>query len=179
MIGIIKDINGTKQIQTLGGFTIYADLPIGSVISYMGTVDKIPLGFLYCDNTVRHKADWPELWNVLPDVLKDTVNETFTLDLRECVLVGIGQSANNYNAITNPTGIQDHDVYTLGEFKDDQLQSHTHSIIAGNSGASWGASYSQYNASSSTITMSGRTGTTTHGKQIGVNYIIKATNEWK
>ena len=169
----------TNFHTNLSGFgTLYADMPVGTVIPYMGKLETIPTGFLYCDATVRHKADWLELWNVLPDVLKDTVNETFTLDLRECTLVGVGQSANDYDANTNPTGIHDHDVYTLGEFKDDQVQNIR--VRAGYE-SSWSPNtfmLDSYKATSnytlSTLSVSGRFGTTTHGKQTGVAYIIKA-----
>ena len=183
-----KDPNSIlTNLSGLG--TLYADMPVGTVIPYMGKLETIPTGFLYCDATVRRKADWPELWNVLPDVLKDIVNETFTLDLRECTLVGVGQSANDYDATTNPTGIQTHDVYTLGEFKDDQFQGHHHNsecYIPMRSGSvdaidtliktgGW-VNYLSRVLDPTTDNVNGtpRTGSTTHGKQTGVAYIIKA-----
>ena len=81
--------------------------------------------------------------------------------------------------------IATHDVYELGEFKDDQMQDHKHSTTIGvangenvltDSFASTNEKrYDAYTKGMNT----GRTGTTTHGKQKGVTYIIKAfhTNE--
>ena len=72
-------------------------------------------------------------------------------------------------------------MYTLGEFKDDQLKDHYHGIKTSGSSDNY-----TINTSSSNVNTSGVKGwgnpwgtqfnpaTTTHGKQLGVNYIIKA-----
>lgn len=117
-------------------------------------------------------------------------------DLRECVLIGVG---------TNSTfTIASHDTYTVGEFKDDQLQNMTGKMTVmcsqyvgdkdyqdgvfkkdatyGNqssSGSTYMAKMVSFNASrvartgynSSEILIGSDV---THGKQIGVNYLIKA-----
>ena len=83
-------------------------------------------------------------------------------------------------------------MYTLGEFKDDQLQNITGAlqgvIGSGNTSSSSGAFnrdahggsgvlYSgtglEENGFSFNASRVARTGTSTHGKQLGVNYIIK------
>ena len=81
-------------------------------------------------------------------------------------------------------------LYTLGEFKDDQLQNITGSIgvygaevngstadgvFAKSNGPSYGADHSQARGPKFTFDAStvARAGTSTHGKQLGVNYIIK------
>ncbi len=96
--------------------------------------------------------------------------------MRECVPVGAGESTR--------AAIAAHDVYNVGEFKDDQLQGHKHTVQGG--GDIW---YHPSDQSQSQVTGSAikttsdpisdgtngtpRTGTTTHGKQLGVNYLIK------
>ena len=96
-------------------------------------------------------------------------------DLRECVLVGAGQSAR---AILDEDG-HSHDIYALGEFKDDQMQEHTHRYSAPNPSTDVGGLIPGLRIVSSSIrvetsTTSGRSGSTTHGKQVGVLYYVWA-----
>ena len=96
-------------------------------------------------------------------------------DLRECVLVGAGQSTR---AILDEDG-HSHDVYSVGEFKDDQLQEHTHKyaspvLSTDVVGLVPGARICSASTNMKTQTDSGRIGTTTHGKQIGVLYYVWA-----
>lgn len=92
-------------------------------------------------------------------------------DLRECVLVGAGKNTHNTIAA--------HDVYTVGQFKDDQMQARTHTSTqragfqvsgTGYAVASSGLAY----GSNTSNNASGRTGSTTHGKQIGVMFYVWA-----
>ena len=92
-------------------------------------------------------------------------------DLRECVLVGAGQNTHN--------SIATHDVYSVGQFKDDQLQQHKHllpSNILSNAGKfeSNGARACWDGKSHTNEVVEARVGTTTHGKQIGVLYYVWA-----
>lgn len=94
-------------------------------------------------------------------------------DLRECVLVGAGQ--NKHNSIAT------HDVYNVGQFRDDQFQDHTHSVtVSDRVGAVWtiapgnGGYYSKYTESKTTSGASGRSYSTTHGKQTGVLFYVWA-----
>ena len=104
-------------------------------------------------------------------------------DLRECVLVGAGQSTR---AILDENG-HSHDVYALGEFKDDQMQGHWHSspdltgyYYDGDSKrfgpGQFGTSISHpvQNPISDGKSGTPRVGSTTHGKQIGVLYYVWA-----
>lgn len=104
-------------------------------------------------------------------------------DLRECVLVGAGQSTR---AILDEKG-HSHDVYALGEFKDDQMQGHWHSSpeLTGYyvdwdskrfGPGQFGTSISNpvTNPISDGKNGTPRTGSTTHGKQIGVLYYVWA-----
>lgn len=134
-------------------------VPLGVILPYYGTTAPSS-NWLICDGSTFDVDQYPALYvflksNILPD-------------LREVVLVGTG---------TNSTlSIADHDVYEVGEFKDDQLQSHTHRVNStAGLGASGGYQYFVGGSKNSSIN-TGRSGTTTHGKQVGVNYIIKATS---
>lgn len=164
----------------LNGYTVNSNLPIGIVIPSFS--DVVPVGFLNCDHTKLKQSDFPELWNELKDVPMCQSEEEgyfFTPDLREVSLVGAGE-----NGTLNITA---HDLYTLGQFKDDQFQGHWHNIAddgkAEGGGNNRGALCS-LNGSNDTkvrnpisdgVNGDPRTGTTTHGKQVGVKWIIKAT----
>lgn len=94
-------------------------------------------------------------------------------DLRECVLVGAGQNTHN--------SIATHDVYNVGQFRDDQFQDHTHSVtVSDRVGAIWTIApgnsgyYSKYTESKTTSGASGRSYSTTHGKQTGVLFYVWA-----
>lgn len=94
-------------------------------------------------------------------------------DLRESVLVGAGQ--NTHNSITT------HDVYNVGQFRDDQFQDHTHSVtVSDRVPATWqiingnGGYYSINTESKTSSGASGRARSTTHGKQTGVLYYVWA-----
>lgn len=149
--------------RLLGGTTT----PVGTMSLYWGAV--APVGYLMCDRSYS-ADDYPELWAVLPDEVKDTENRIFNLDLRELVPVGAGQSESK--------DIEDHDVYEVGQFKDDQLQEHTHTYTLRLEGTDTpylmpGLRIPSAGADVLTSEQSGRKGTTTHGKQFGINYIVK------
>lgn len=170
-------------------------VPAGTVILYAGTV--LPSRYLLCDGTRVLKADYPGLWNAIkhtwamPTDTDAMKVDYFRLpDLRECVAVGVGY--NNTHVFKTPEvdpntgtgGTQEHDQYALGQFKDDQFQGHEHTYKAtnytrrtnDNVGA---AAYVGHEDawSEDIVTKSGygnaRYGTTTHGKQVGLYYIIK------
>ena len=146
-----------------GGFSI----PVGTLIQQY---KKKPIsGYLYCDGSTFDENAYPALYmylgtNVLPDY-------------RECVMVGAEQNTTDT--------IATHDVYGEGEFKDDQLQDHNHSVKVQNSGSYQGDySIKIYSDGLGTTTSSentygtvnARSGTTTHGKQKAVYVYIKATS---
>jgi microcystin-dependent protein len=151
----------------------------GIILPYGGTV--APIGWHLCDGSTDEREDYPRLiaWAIENDVIGSGKllgagdgSTTFTFpDARECVLVGAGQSSRSE--------IADHDVYSVGQFKDDQMQSHTHSggrargDYAHNSRNTNIGSAGRYATDGSSDYQSGRRGTTTHGKQFGINFIIK------
>jgi hypothetical protein len=167
MLAIVVIENGQKKYIPLTA-DAGAGNPVGTLIH---TYKKSnPSGYLYCDGSTFDQTKYPLLYaylgsNVLPDY-------------RECVEVGAEQNTTDT--------IATHDVYTEGQFKDDQLQQHDHDInpnpnIAllsggqatyGSSDANIGNLYGKKTGNVST----GRTGTTTHGKQKAVFVYIKATS---
>ena len=161
MVGIVKEIDGQKKIIPLTTDT-GTGAPVGTLIQQYKKVAMS--GYLYCDGSTFDENVYPALYmylgsNVLPDY-------------RECVMVGAEQNTTDT--------IATHDVYTEGEFKDDQLQSHNHSVPNHNEGGTNQLSvmystkgfydniYTDYN--------NYRSGDTTHGKQKAVYVYIKATS---
>ena len=147
--------------------------------------DKKPFGALIVDGSAYSKVKYPRLANFLGIRynLSTDQSDVFRLpDYRECVLVGTGQSTR--------AEIAEHDVYTLGEFKDDQIQNITGSIRGADGFGTFGTASGAFYLGEKEISPTGsgrvsyanakfdasrvvRAGTTTHGKQLGVNYIIK------
>lgn len=163
MIGIVKEVSGQKTIVPLTT-DIGTGAPVGTLISQYKKVSMS--GYLYCDGSTFDETVYPALYlylgtNVLPDY-------------RECVMVGAEENTTDT--------IAEHDVYTQGEFKDDQLQTHTHG--ANNPYPSPTGTYDfqsgniyGFNVNSTTRNVSNaRSGTTTHGKQKAVFVYIKATS---
>lgn len=166
MLGLVKEINGQKQIIPLTTDT-GTGAPVGTLIQQY---KKKPMsGYLYCDGSTFDQNAYPALYmylgsNVLPDY-------------RECVMVGAEQNTTDT--------IATHDVYTEGEFKDDQLQDHEHDSARASQSGSGGPNISVLHTVPLGTTMSGggeindergRSGDTTHGKQKAVYVYIKATS---
>lgn len=168
-----------QQLQTLSE-------PIGVVKAYAGSTT--PAHYLPCDGAAVSRETYSALYAVIGTTYgAGDGSTTFNVpDYRETVLVGIGKNTTKIfdstetDPSTQAAGTQEHDVYTLGEFKDDQLQDHAHQ--------QWTCDYNTSSKTGDYIAISnnpanktakdwnilaGRTGTTTHGKQTGVNYIIK------
>ena len=166
-INTLLGLNNTEEIDTSEfvkkSDIIYVEAPIGSLISMYKK--SSPSGYLYCDGSTFDQTKYPALYqylgsNVLPDY-------------RECVAVGAEQNTTDT--------IATHDVYTEGQFKDDQLQEHSHNIRQIPSGYTTGdaktlGSALNYTTTVDTINQTGRHGTTTHGKQKAVFIYIKATS---
>ena len=160
MLGLVKEISGQKTIIPLTTDT-GTGAPVGTLISQY---KKVPMsGYLYCDGSTFDETAYPALYlylgtNVLPDY-------------RECVMVGAEQNTTDT--------IAEHDVYTQGQFKDDQLQDHTHKINRNPGTGDLVAAVTSigYGTKVDTEGTSGaRIGDTTHGKQKAVYVYIKATS---
>jgi microcystin-dependent protein len=166
------------KLEPFDGGMFYSDCPIGTIIPYGGST--IPNGFLLCDGSEVLKTSYSELYSIIGDSFGTASDNTrFVLpDMRESVPVGSG---------TRGSGVSAHDTYTVGQFKDDQFQNHTHSTESATFGNVKGilqknnvgsdvlgyATNGSYPLYAKNIT-AGRSGSVTHGKQLGVNYIIKA-----
>lgn len=166
---------GSANLPTSGAVNnaLSSYVPTGTV--QHGFYLTEPEGWLFCNGQSLLRSQYPALWNLLKDIdeCQGDGSTTFTTpDLRECVIVGAGTSTR--------TAIITHDVYALGEFKDDQLQVHTHSYTCSNNnnkanydggGRDGNLNTGVYGTNTGSNT--GRSGSTTHGKQFGMNYIIK------
>ena len=172
--------------------------------------DAKPFGTLLCDGSVltgTDKTSYPRLWNALTvddgqggttgkyNLSTDPSTVRRLPDFRECVLVGAGRSSRP------STELVTHDVYTVGQFKDDQFKSHNHAAtITGGEHGHWtgarndallnvsgdgdclvnqgdpkqtGSVLSSIDGHTHDIEIKNTGGKTTHGKQVGVNFVIK------
>lgn len=164
-----------NSLVPLTGSTLYAETPIGTVIASFLAV--APSGYIKADDTVYTKAAYPELYERIPDVFKDTTNETFTIDLREVALKGIGLSSLT-TAHYSSTGL------TLGEFIEDRNKSHRHQLTRTvyqygytttdgfNHTGSGNFTYSNSGGQDNQVSLEG--GATAEVKSVGVNYFVKA-----
>ena len=194
----IVDVVEDKNMSAVTSNAVYAymiaSVPPGTVLDYAGVV--IPGGFLPCDGRAVLKTAYPSLYKALCDKQgvciygENQINNTFNLpDYRECATVGIG---------TRGSGVEVHDTYALGQFKDDQFKSHNHDAeitggehnhsartgidgpyvpVVGPGGHAYfaTASYERtgWEGHSHDIAIYNRGGETTHGKRIGLNKMIK------
>ena len=175
----VQSVNGEKTLVPVSG-SMSTGNPVGTLIT---TYKKIrPKNYLYCDGRDTTGTDdelsthYPALYmylgsNVLPDY-------------RECVMVGAEQNTTDT--------IATHDVYTQGQFKDDQMQFHKHNVGANGDpnyplgyGSEWSTSFSNGISKTSTTKgiivrtsniVQGRNGDITHGKQKAVYVYIKAVD---
>lgn len=168
--------------------TIYADGTVagGHVgLTAIAFTDTLDYGWLACEHQSLLRADYPRLFSyfqthkigssTMLDIFGSADSTHFYLpDTREAALVGAGQNDSD--------SIATHDVYTVGKFKDDGMQEHTHkfSYIGAYSGY---RPYDSGNQSAFPYTYNDNTGGlyqgritaegVTRGKRKGVKYIIK------
>lgn len=183
----VNQVNqATGALSPIAGGTLYADEPIGAILPFGGST--VPNGFLLCNGAAVSRITYAALFAVIGTSFGiGDGSTTFNIpDLRESVPVGAGQNATQTIAA--------HDTYTVGQFKDDQMQNAEGNFTAYSySDGLAGGAFSS-NTDNPNVLMGGttptlnfddfnfnlskvaRTGTTTHGKQMGVNFIIKATN---
>lgn len=103
MIAEVISNSGTLEFRSLAGASA-AGLPVGSILALHTT--RVPAGYLPCNGATYDITQYPALYTIL---------QTNVLpDLREANLVGAG--ANSTHSIST------HDTYTVGQFKDDQVQ---------------------------------------------------------
>lgn len=191
-----------KQLSQAITSSIIDTVPVGTILPFAG--NNVPPSDLYafCNGQTLDNADgtYNDLENALGTAWENTPGDGLVKlpDLRECVLVGCGQRS---------TGVSNHDIYNLGDFKDDRYASHGHgnnfrltdgptsenkpSLTNSSPGSAvWVSTYTtnvqvaRYDRSHGhtlnialrgDIAASG-SGNVTHGKQVGVYYIIKIRN---
>lgn len=152
-------------------------IPVGAVMPFAnGTTSE---DWLLCDGRDT-TGTAEELQTHYPALYTYLGNSNVLPDYRECVLVGVGENDTDT--------IADHDVYTLGEFKDDQFQGHEHKwdswVPLGDGGGferrdggnGFGGLEGTKYISAKSDYGTPRYGTITHGKQKGVAFYIKATS---
>lgn len=165
----------TKElIDKLRQMSAESLIPVATIIT--SVAETAPDGYLLCDGGIYAQTQYPALYAAIGDKYNGSgVTAGFfrVPDLRELVLVGSGQ--NTQETIAN------HDVFEVGEFKDDQLQNHQHKVAnygarTGSGVWMWSASTEQGLANDIVVgnQFTGRSGATTRTKQFGVNYFIKA-----
>ena len=134
-----------------------------------------PTDFYNNSNTMDTSGSAYELQTKYPKLYAHLGNTNVLPDVREVCLVGAGTNATD--------SIAYHDVYTLGQFSDDVYKSHEHNInkvpykyqySSTSLDAVGGGNFTYYNNGVTGVTQSSGSGNVTHGKQKGVNYIIKA-----
>jgi microcystin-dependent protein len=173
-----KMYHGTTEV--FQNNAAFSNAVIGTIVPYAGTT--APYGYLMCDGSEVSRTKYYQLFNVIGTTYGEgDGSTTFKVpDLRESVPVGVGR--NTTNTIAN------HDEYTLGQFKDDQVQGHAHSYTFDNTTTVLASASGVEKATPTVLPKTSttqdiisfeengtpRVGDSTHGKQLGVNYIIKA-----
>ena len=91
--------------------------PVGMVVAYAGA--SAPSGWLLCDGQAVSRTAYSALFQVIGGAYGwgDNINTFNVPDLRECSPIGVGQRAG---------GVSTHEIYTLGQFKDDIFALHQH-----------------------------------------------------
>lgn len=164
-------------------------VPVGSITMYGGST--APTGWLLCNGAAVSRTTYANLFTAIGTTWGVGDNSTtFNLpDMREASPYGVG----TFSAVTGTThgSITEHDALTLGSFGDDREQGHLHDIYDGiaSGGSAKGPTSAMTTYTRALSTISGysattptsdgtngtpRTGKTTRGKIIGVNFIIKA-----
>lgn len=168
------------------GASIVGEIKIWPALTLPGS------NWMVCDGRELSRTEYAALFAVLGVTwgIGDGVTTFNIPDLRETAPVGAGKNttdvfeAPEIDPSTGVAGTQSHDVYAVGEFKDDQLQSHEHKL--GANGMVQGILYVSVGTGTVKCQISGsetlfttnlstdtRSGTTTRGKRKGVNYIIR------
>lgn len=168
-----------KLVDDLTGSSEASGFVTGDI--KMWPVSTAPAGWLNCDGSEVSRTANKDLFALIGTTYgAGDGTTTFNLpDFREASPYGIG---------TREAGVTAHDAATIGQFKDDQMQGHRHSplspeaIFWGNAGVTAGNKASTSTGTGSLTTGGAvtdgsngtpRTGTTTRGKILGINFVIK------
>lgn len=180
-VNVYDPIN--DELIPVAGATLFADAPVGSIIAFAGKEINLPEGYLAFNGQTVKRNDYPDLWAFA--VANEQVgvdkffsqgdgSTTFTLaDLRETSLKGYGETSRTVGAHVKSGGL------AVGEFIDDQIEDFNlkYRIETGKAAGGVMATNGQaevYPNSISQQTTSGRFGTTTEVKAVGVVWAVKA-----
>lgn len=181
-MGVYKNING--NLELIPGTTLFADNPIGTILAYGGAT--APKGWFLCQGQAISRTDYAELFSVIGiNFGSGDGTTTFNLpDPREAALVGTGING------LHDGDIAAHNVLNMGEFQDDAFQEHAHYLyingdynypvkssqsLKADGDSIWSCTPSgAFDIVASKNATGNRASGTTHGKQLGVNFIIKA-----
>ena len=156
----------------LAGSTLYAAAPVGTILPFGG--NNIPSGWGLCDGSAVSRTTYAELFAVIGTAFgSGDGSTTFNLpDMRESVPKCAGLTGKTVGAHLDADGL------AVGEFLDDRVQTHIHSLpytavaYAYNPGGGEGYGQSASYKFGATNNHDGRSGATTEVKSVGVNYII-------
>ncbi len=167
----VNAVNSDGSLLRVAGGTLYADAPIGTISPFGGSV--VPSGYLLCNGQAVSRTTYAALFAAIGVAFgSGDGSTTFNVpDLREATTKGVGLSGKSNNHM-------DEDGLALGEFLDDRVQKHHHSLpcLNSTSGTTYGVIKGNWlqDDASSYFNTDGRYGDTTEVKAVGVNYIIKA-----
>ena len=161
----------------IAGATLFADTPLGTINAFCGSA--APDGWLMCQGQAVSRTTYADLFAVIGTAFgAGDGSTTFNLpDMREATTKGAGTTSKSVEA---------HNAINVGDFVDDRTQSHTHTVSVSDGFSytqigqplNWGVGGSTTlyanNNTKTTSSQSGRKGTTTEVKSVGVNFIIKA-----
>ena len=166
------------ELAPIAGGTLYADLPIGSIIPYGGST--APSGWFLCQGQAVSRTDYAELFAAIGIAFgSGDGSTTFNIpDLRGKTLVGYNSSETEFNTIGKTGGEKTHTLAVS------EMPSHSHSVapitaIAINYGCVVAqGSYSNSSSENNPVTTTQATGGGQAHNNIQpyntVNYIIKA-----
>lgn len=177
------------KLNRIAGGTLYADLPIGFIIPSFETV--APLGFLKLTDTLANRTvsrttykelfDWATERDLIGTGKPFGVGDgstTFVIpDGKEIAFKGVGEYEGTVGNHVKSGGLAN------GEFLDDRLQTHVHTVPSQGTPSGTGAASTYYANDTSPVNYlktgnpeNCRTGVTTEVKSLGCHYYIKAKN---
>lgn len=169
--------DGAETYSVLFSALRAAIMPPGTKIDFCGAT--APDGFLACDGAAVSRTTYAALFAAIGTTWgAGDGSTTFNLpDLRESVEVGAGTRDHGGDVAA-------HDEYSVGQFKDDQTQSHIHdgavitTYLANSASGGSGYPLVQTVGTVGSPAVDGsygtpRIGAVTHGKQTGVLKCIK------
>jgi microcystin-dependent protein len=105
-------------------------VPVGTIIAFGGTLDKIPNGWMVCDGAQISQTTYQQLYNAIGAAWGGTGGNFNLPDLRGRFLRGVSQGSNNdpdknSRTASNNNGNTGNNVGTV---QNDEVSSHTHTM---------------------------------------------------